>query len=186
MSRGGGTYGGRHRPALWSGTFRRGGVVAAWRMPCRTALPAKCHLDTLLSLPLLYLRICGPATAGREKRNLTSLEKVTVSADGGFGLTCVRSDAVLCMENGRMCQLWGRSAFFLIFRRKSCIGIKERKKQRKARLRTALRSVFSGIAAGRLRLCAQIRASLLIKKVFLPQRRPHLSAKKTAFLRKFS
>lgn len=151
---------------------------------CRPALPAECHFNTLLFPPLKIRAFAARRTARCKKRILADFERLTMSAESGFRLTRARVVAALCGESGRARQPPGCSAFFLLFENKTSPNEEQRKMRRKGRRKPVLQTVFSGVAEERPRLCAQICASLLTKKMFLPQRCPHLSAKKSAFLRK--
>lgn len=155
-------------------------------MPRQTPPLQNVTLTLCLSAPLKIRLFAGRRTGGHEKRILAGPRKCTVSAESRFRRTNARGRMALCAQKGNARRPTGHSASFLTFRQKAFRRVNKRKKRQKARLRPPCRPFFPGVAEEHPRLCAQIRASLRKEKVFLPHCRPHLCAKKPAFLRKNS
>ena len=163
------------------------GALAFLTRPSGVLRQAACVILTeCQSCPAKERVFAAKRTTGGKCAILTGFWFFTLSAESGFHLTPVHTQGGTCAESGGARQPSARSAFFLTCRRKASPRFNERKKRRKARLKPALRTGCSGVADKNPVLCAQNRASLLIKKVFLPQRRPRLSAKKIAPLLKDS
>lgn len=155
-------------------------------MPRQTPPLQNVTLTLCLSVPLRIRLFAGRRADGRKKRILAGLAFSTPSPENRFRLTDARGRMTLCAQKGHARRPTGHSASFLTFRQKAFRCVNKRKKRRKARLRPPCRPFFPGVAEEHPRLCAQIRASLRKEKVFLPHCRPHLCAKKPAFLRKNS